>query len=114
MVPDLELDQIRQWLDQRNAEIPESARDQIRYELDVESHAVVVVERRAPWRADVGPDWTRMAIARLRYSRTNNVWTLYFFDRNSLHQRYTLLEPTADVGVLLDEIDADPTAIFWG
>ncbi len=67
-----------------------------------------------PWRADFGPDWTRLAIARSRYSRTNNVWTLYFFDRNNRHQRYTLLEPTADVGVLLDEIDADPTAIFWG
>ncbi len=33
------------------------------------------------------------------------------------HQRwhlYDLLEPSPDVLVLLDEIDRDPTCIFWG
>jgi hypothetical protein len=114
MVPDQGLDQIRQWLDRRSAEIPESARDRIRYELDAESHAAVIIERRPPWRADLGPEWSRLAIARLRYSRTNGDWALYWFDRNGHHHRYDALEPTADLSVLLDEIDADPTAIFWG
>jgi hypothetical protein len=55
-----------------------------------------------------------LAVARLRYSRTNGDWALYWFDRNGHHHRYDALEPTADLSVLLDEIDADPTAIFWG
>jgi hypothetical protein len=29
------------------------------------------------------------------------------------HQ-YELIHPTADVAALLEEIDQDPTSIFWG
>jgi hypothetical protein len=29
-------------------------------------------------------------------------------------ERYDLTEPTPDIRVLLDEVDRDPTCIFWG
>jgi hypothetical protein len=28
--------------------------------------------------------------------------------------RYELIEPSADITALLQEIDSDPTGIFWG
>jgi hypothetical protein len=39
---------------------------------------------------------------------------LYYRDRNLRFRRYDLVPPTTNVGELLDEIDRDPTAIFWG
>lgn len=41
-------------------------------------------------------------------------WTLYWPDRNSRFHRYDLAQPTTDVVALLDEVDRDPTSIFWG
>jgi Protein of unknown function (DUF3024) len=76
--------------------------------------AVTIVERRAPWREDYGPEWTSRGVARLRYTAKSGVWTLYWSDRNARWHRYDLIEPTPDIRVLLDEVDRDPTCIFWG
>jgi hypothetical protein len=35
-------------------------------------------------------------------------------DRHSNFHVYERIQPTADVGALLDEIDQDHTSIFWG
>jgi hypothetical protein len=40
--------------------------------------------------------------------------SLFWRDRNQQWHRYTRLGSSARVNVLLDEIEADPTAIFWG
>jgi len=75
--------------------------------------AVTIAERRAPWREDFGPEWTSSGIARLRYTAKSRLWTLYWRDRNQRWHRYDLIEPSADVLRLLDEVDRDPTGIFW-
>jgi Protein of unknown function (DUF3024) len=41
-------------------------------------------------------------------------WTLQRRDRNGKWHRYADANPTADVTNLLNEIDGDPTGIFWG
>jgi hypothetical protein len=64
--------------------------------------------------ADLGPEWSRLPIARLRYSPTHAEWTLFWCDRNLHWHRYDGIAPAAHVDPLLAEIDADPTAIFWG
>lgn len=48
--------------------MPPHATHQVRLEVEVQGTAVTIVECRAPWRADVEPEWTRFPIARLRYS----------------------------------------------
>jgi hypothetical protein len=62
----------------------------------------------------MGSEWTREPIARLTYSKQAGSWTLYYADRNERFQRYWECEPSAHVADLLEEIDADPTCIFWG
>ena len=52
--------------------------------------------------------------ARLRYTKTRREWALYWRDRNLKFHLYDLAEPTASVETLLDEVDRDPTSIFWG
>ena len=50
----------------------------------------------------------------MRYTKSTDVWVLYWPDRNSKFHRYEDLEPTPAIERLLNEIDADPICIFWG
>lgn len=111
MLPELDLARVRRWADGR---VPERARRQVQVEIETSDRAVTIVERRAPWRQDIGPEWSRFPIARLRYTKSRGLWTLYWRDRNLKFHRYDLIDPTPDISALLAEIDRDPTAIFWG
>jgi hypothetical protein len=53
-------------------------------------------------------------VARLRYVHKHRHWALLWRDRNQRWHRYGLVKPTADVIALLEEIERDPTCIFWG
>jgi hypothetical protein len=109
--PELDLARIQRFVDGR---VPPRARHQVRLEVEVQGTAVTIVEHRAPWSPEIGPEWTRLPIARLRYSPTHAAWTLFWRDRNLLWHRYDRMDPAAHVEPLLTEIDSDPTAIFWG
>ncbi len=75
---------------------------------------VTIVECRPPWRADIGPEWTRLPIARLRFTQSTGLWSLYWRDRNLHFHVYDRARPTSSIEDLLVEIDRNPTAIFWG
>ena len=60
-----------------------------------------------------GLEWTGFPIARLRYTRTTGVWSLYWRDRNLRFHAYHPGMPTASVEELLAELDRDPIAISW-
>lgn len=113
-LPELDLARIRRFVDQRNERISPHARDQIRIELDLDAGSATILECRPPWRPEYGREWTRFPIARLRYTKTRKEWALYWRDRNLKFHLYDLAEPTANVETLLDEVDRDPTSIFWG
>jgi Protein of unknown function (DUF3024) len=98
--PGLDVAAIRHYCEQR---VPPHALDQVRIEVDVEPRAVMVMECRAPWRKDFGPEWTRRGIARFRWTAKHQCWTLYCSDRNQRWHLYDLVEPTRDVLRLLDE-----------
>jgi hypothetical protein len=110
-VPELDLARIRRYVDAR---VPSRVAAQVRMEVVVRGSAVTIVECRPPWRADLGPEWSRFPIAQLRYDPTTTEWTLYWRDRNLRWHRYDRIAPVSHVDPLLAEIDADPTAIFWG
>jgi len=111
VLPGLDVAAIRHFCEQR---VPPEAFDEVRLDAEVGGSAVTIVECRAPWREDYGPEWTRLGIARLRYSAKGAAWSLYWRDRNERWHRYDRTSPTGDVISLLDEIDKDPTGIFWG
>jgi len=71
-------------------------------------------ERRAPWPEGSGAEWTRFPIARLRYTSPAKTWSLYSRDRNLRFHAYDRAAPSPSVEELLNEIDRDPTGIFWG
>jgi hypothetical protein len=110
-LPDLDVARVRRWC---AARVPEHARRQVRLECQLAPRHLTIVERRAPWREDLGPERTSSPIARLRYTTAGMSWTLYWRDRNLRFQVYDRLPPSSRVEDLLAEISRDPTGIFWG
>lgn len=110
-LPETDVARVQRWCRDK---VPAHVRDEVRVEVDVAERHLTIVECRPPWRADFGADWTRFPIARLRYTKTTGVWSLYWRDRNLRFHAYDLVSPTASIAELLAELDRDPTAIFWG
>jgi len=109
-LPELDIARVRRWCERR---VPRR-RDQVRVECDIGSRQLTIVECRPPWGQGIGPEWTRLPIARLRYTQATNTWTLYWRDRNLRFHRSDQIGPSPQIEDLLREIDRDPTAIFWG
>ncbi len=114
VVPELDLARLKRWVEARNGRLPESAGGQIRYALDVGEATVTLMECRPPWHPDMGPEWTRFPIVRLRYTKVRREWSLYWRDRNLRFHEYDLVPSTPHLEQLLAEVDRDPTNIFWG
>jgi hypothetical protein len=111
LLPELDVARIRKWCQQR---VPEHAVHQVRLECGIAGRRVTVVERRAPWWADDGAEWTSRPIARLTYAASTRLWALYWRDRHGHFHLYNQLAPTLKIDDLLAELDHDPTSIFWG
>jgi hypothetical protein len=111
MLPGLDVAAVRHFCEER---VPPHALHQVRVELVPTRGAVTIVERRAPWREDYGPEWTSRGVARLRYTAKTRLWVLFWSDRNARWHRYDLVDPTGDVRGLIAEVNRDPTCIFWG
>ena len=108
-LPDLDLVRIQHYCDAR---VPKHLRGDARVEATHRGKSVTIYDCRPPWHPD-DTDWSRVPVAQLRYNTAERHWTLYWADRNGRWHLYDLIDP-GTVDQLLDEIDNDPTAIFWG
>jgi len=109
VLPDLDLEKLRRYCRTR---VPARVADEVRLEVTTRGKNVSIHERRPPWDGSPG-DWTSTPIAQLRYEG-DGAWTLYFADRNSKWVRYPELEPMQPVDVHINELEVDPTCLFWG
>jgi hypothetical protein len=110
-LPELDIARAQRWC---AARVPEHASHQVRVGCQVAPRHLTIVERRPPWSEDSGSEWTSFPIARLRYTAAQKSWTLYWRDRDLRFHIYDLLAPSNRIEDLLNEIDRDPTCIFWG
>jgi len=110
-LPELDVARVQRWC---AVQVPEHVRDEVRVECDVAPRYLTICECRPPWREDFGPDWTRFPIARLHYTKTTRLWTLYWRDRNQKYHRYEPLDPSPQVQDLLDYLHDRADPIFWG
>jgi Protein of unknown function (DUF3024) len=114
LLPETDVARVRRWVDARNEGLPERARRQIRYELDVADRHLTQLECRPRWRPEYGPDWTRFPIVRFHYTTSRRVWAIYGRDRNLKFPRYDPVAASRHIVELLDAVDHDPSGIFWG
>lgn len=110
-MPEIDIARVQRWCRSR---VPVQVRAEVRVEADVNERNVTIMECHPPWQAADDAAWTRFPVARLRYTRSTRQWSLYWRDRHSRFHEYDRVPATGSVEELLEEIDRDPTAIFWG
>jgi len=80
--------------------------------VNVRGNSLTLFEHRPVWRM---PDrWTNGKTAQFRYDPVSDKWTLFWSDRHGRWLRYDTKRPTADIAVLIREVDQDPFGAFWG
>jgi hypothetical protein len=93
-------------------EVPAHAQHQVRVTWRFWRDSVILYEeRKLPWNPDC---WSKMKIARMDFDAESKGWTLRAYDRNDRPFVYSELRPRSSLETVLQEIDEDPTCIFWG
>lgn len=110
-LPETDIERVREFCRSR---VPADDRDHMRVEMEAERGAITIFECQPPWPPDFGPEWIRQPVARLRFTQQAATWTLSRPDGDGRFSRYDLIGPATSIGVLLQEIERDPTGTFWG
>ena len=95
----------------RRVSRPEHA-DKLRFVYEIDGHAVSIYEERPPW--DGVGEWTRMGVAKFRYTRTRGSWTLYWMRRDLKWHEYDPDAMPADLESLVGLVDEDRYGAFFG
>jgi hypothetical protein len=93
--------------------VPRHVRNKLKLTHKFRGNSVTIYEERAPWREDM-KEWTSHPFAQMRYDEKTGKWSLFCADRNGKWHKYIGLKPSKDIDLMLNEIDRDPTMIFWG
>ena len=88
--------------------VPPHARDQVKLICKVIGNRVTLSECR-PYYNDPS-SWSEMPVAQFEYDLAAKSWSLYAYDRNSKRKPYS----KGPLEKLIQEVDNDPTGIFWG
>ena len=94
-----------------DARVPERVRDQVKLNFSFDGNSVTLSEERPKWNDPT--KWISSKVAQFRYQPGTGTWVLFCRDQNGRWHEY-FLPADADLGVLLKEVDRDPTGIFWG
>ncbi len=92
--------------------IPPHLKNDIRITFMIIKNEVWIYEKRPVW--DNPSEWHEMPVAKIRCTLKTRLWTLYWPDRNSRWHIYDRIKPNKDISKIIEEIDNDPTRIFWG
>jgi hypothetical protein len=60
-----------------------------------------------------GEDWLRRPIARFAYTPELNQWALFSIDAQLHWHLYLNVNPSLNLGRLIEALNEDPTGIFW-
>jgi len=86
--------------------------DKLRVVYEVEGHSISVFEERPDW---CQPDvWRRMGVARFRYFRSRDEWTLYWMRRDLKWHVYDPETRKRDLATLVRVVDQDRYGAFFG
>ncbi|MFP4199765.1 MAG: DUF3024 domain-containing protein [Halanaerobium sp.] len=92
--------------------IPERVKDQIKLDYKIRGNSVTLIEKRPHYKDP--EEWVAMKIAQFRFDPDSNKWSLYWWRHTGRWYKYDNIEPATDFQKLVDEVDEDPMAVFWG
>lgn len=102
---------LKRYCQEKQAMVPPHAATSIRYGYKFRGATATLFTIRPVF---MGPGVVTVPCAQFRFDADSGQWTLYCPDRNSRWHVYFDADPTRDFEALLQEVDADPTGIFWG
>jgi len=92
--------------------VPIEHRDKLRVCFKIEENSVTLYEERP---AFMKPGTlVESNISNFQYDAKTSLWTLYCRDQYSHWHKYDVFDPSLDFDDLLQEVEEDPTGIFWG
>jgi hypothetical protein len=91
---------------------PPQFKDQLRVVYEIEGHSVSVYEERPLWNGK--GEWTRLGVARFRYFRSREEWTLYWMRRDLKWHLYDPETPARNLAALVKVVDEDEYGVFFG
>jgi hypothetical protein len=107
-----------------HAKVPAYAREELRIEYKVRGRSVTIFDCRPLWHESVGPEWSRLPVAQLRFDPERGEWTLFCRDRNSrwhttslsreASPNYSPRSMLTQPGSSGDRIPSDPKSPFTG
>ncbi len=92
--------------------VPPHIREQVRLSYAFRGNSVTLYEDRV--RLNDHTQWTHMPIAQFRQDVRSGAWALFCADRNDRWHLYETCAPSRRIETLLEEVDRDPTGIFFG
>jgi hypothetical protein len=90
---------------------PPELRDKLRFELEIDGHAVTIWEVRPAW---LRPRESRLGVARFRFTRTRGRWTLYWMRADLKWHSYCGEAPAKSLAELVHIVDEDASFAFFG
>lgn len=91
---------------------PVELKDKLRLVYVGKGHEVIIAERRPRW--DNQTEWTESTVAKLKFIRSAGKWRLYWMRADMKWHEYPGLSSSRRLDDLVQEIDADPLACFFG
>jgi Protein of unknown function (DUF3024) len=92
--------------------VPATLHNEVRLDVVVDNGGIEIHEAR-PVLLGAPAGWTTMPVARFAYE-PDGTYTLYSGNSDGTWDYYLDLEHNQILEVLLDEVDYDPTSVFWG
>ncbi len=111
-IPELEQARVTRALRGFCDKVPREIRDRLVHDFRIAGSDVELFERR-PHHQERGR-YIEHIVAEFRYTATQRSWTLFWADRNGRWHRYENFVDRSNFLDLLQEVEKDPTRIFWG
>jgi frataxin-like iron-binding protein CyaY len=93
--------------------IPDNIRDQLRLTYTFEDNSFILLEERPP--IDSNSDvWLADPVAKFVYKKAEKLWHLLWLGQDLQWHDFSPPERSSEFSRLLDKVDEDVTAIFWG
>jgi hypothetical protein len=92
--------------------VPATLHHEVRLDVVVADGGIEIHEAK-PILLSAPAGWTTMPLARFAYE-SDGTYTLYSGNRDGEWDYYLDLERNQILEVLIDEVDQDPTSVFWG
>lgn len=108
-ISDADAARIRGWCEKRS---PQNSKSELVIEPEFDGDDAHVLERRAPWQPD--GQWSSLRAATLHYEPSGMTWALRAYDSDERSRPYTRRGLGTSLDDVLDELDDDPTGLFWG